>query len=120
MNHRYASILHLTARQRLMIILIDLPIVDPIPSVLQFSILYQLSITVPKIIFKISSIKKPVSIVNLPKTTLLIIMILTPILDIGFALSEVPLAMAQTIAEISFIIISVAPVILSLTIGSIF
>lgn len=77
--------------------LINLMIVDPVPSILHHSILRQLSKPMPEVILKIADINKPIFVVDLPVTAFLIVSVLATILYAGFMLFEVALAMSQSI-----------------------
>jgi len=90
-----------------MIALVNLIVVHPVPPVLQLSILYQLPVSMAKIVLEISSIDESISIVNLSETTFFVIVILTPVFDIGLPLSKVSLAMAKAVAEISLVIVTI-------------
>ena len=99
-----------------MIALINLIIVHPVPPILQLSVLYQLPVSMAKIVLEISSIDESISIVNLSETTFFVIVILTPVFDIGLPLSKVSLAMAKAVAKISLIIVTIWPVVFAFTI----
>jgi len=90
-----------------MIALVNLIVVHPVPPVLQLSILYQLPVSMAKIVLEISSIDESISIVNLSETTFFVIVILTPVFDICLPLSKVSLAMAKAVAEISLVIVTI-------------
>ena len=90
-----------------MIALVNLIVVHPVPPVLQLSILYQLPVSMAKIVLEISSIDESISIVNLSEPTFVVIVILTPVFDIGLPLSKVSLAMAKAVAEISLVIVTI-------------
>jgi len=90
-----------------MIALINLIIVHPVPPILQLSVLYQLPVSMSKIVLEVSSIDEPISIINLSKATFFVIVILSSVFDIGLPLSKVPLAMAKAVAKISLIIVTI-------------
>ena len=99
-----------------MIALINLIIVHPVPPILQLSVLYQLPVSMSKIVLEVSSIDEPISIINLSKATFFVIVILSSVFDIGLPLSKVPLAMAKAVAKISLIIVTIWPVVFAFTI----
>lgn len=99
-----------------MVALIDLSVIDPVAPIFQFPVVDKLAVAVAVIVLKVASVDHAILIINLAKTTLLIIMILSSIFYSRFAFLEETFTMSQTVAKITTIIVSVAPVIFTFTV----
>ena len=88
------SIYNLIRRQRRVVILINLVIINPIPSVLQLSSFHQLTIAMSEVILKITTIDHPVVVINFSKTTFFVVVVLTSVFYVGFSFSEKSLSVS--------------------------
>lgn len=117
---RSRFLLLVDGRHCLKLCLIDLMIVDPVSSILNHSILSQLPKSVSQVILKIAHINHSIFVVYLPVSAFLVIPVLSTILYPSFMFFEVALTMPQSIRKLSFVVISVGPVIFPFAVWSIF
>lgn len=80
--------------QGLVVLIIDLVVVHPVTPVLQLPVFKKFSIAVPEVVFEISTVNEFLSVVNVPKAALFVIVVLASILYSSFSLSEVALPVA--------------------------
>jgi hypothetical protein len=73
----------------------------------------------PEVILEIAHIDQSLSVVHLPISALLIVSVLSSILYLRFPLFEVPISMSKSIGKLSLVVISISPVVLSLSVRTV-
>ena len=77
--------------------LVNLLIIDPISSILHFTVLEELPEAMPIVIFKISCVRNTILIIYFTVTAFLIVFVFSSVLNLCFIFLEVALAMSKSI-----------------------